>query len=260
MMDLQDAGCRARFLIRDRDGKFPESFDAILADAGIEVVLSGVRMPRMNSIMERWVQTCRRELLDRTLIWDQHHLLRALRQFEAFYNHHRPHQGAAPAAAPHAACRSAGKAPPGTAGIGRVSAPCSSSSRAWTRVAVCRCLRGASRSARSHPSITALNGSSRADRRSGVLRGAGSDRVSAARTSRRCTPYLPASARTDKPPCHESRRISSNNSTLEAATEPPQVCMRPDHPMSTTQVGPLQADTTIPAATTTAGWGHFKPS
>jgi putative transposase len=33
------------FLIRDRDGKFPELFDAVLADAGIEVVLSGVRMP-----------------------------------------------------------------------------------------------------------------------------------------------------------------------------------------------------------------------
>jgi putative transposase len=67
-MDLADAGCRARSLIRDRAGKFPALFDTILADAGIETVLSGVRMPRMNSIMERWVQTCRRELLDRTLI------------------------------------------------------------------------------------------------------------------------------------------------------------------------------------------------
>jgi transposase InsO family protein len=93
-MDLEDAGCRARFLIRDRDGKFPELFDAVLKDAGIEVVLS-VRMPRMNSIMERWVQTCRRELLDRTLIWNQHHLLHALREFEGFYNFHRPHQGIA---------------------------------------------------------------------------------------------------------------------------------------------------------------------
>jgi hypothetical protein len=37
----------------DRDGKFPELFDTVLADAGIETVLSGVRMPRMNSIMER---------------------------------------------------------------------------------------------------------------------------------------------------------------------------------------------------------------
>ena len=36
-----------------------------------------------------------RELLDRTLVWDQRHLLRALRQFEVFYNHHRPHQGIA---------------------------------------------------------------------------------------------------------------------------------------------------------------------
>jgi putative transposase len=71
-MDLQDAGCRARFLIRDRDGKFPDLFDAVLADTGIQVVLTGVRMPRMNAIMKRWVQTYRRELLDRTLIWNQH--------------------------------------------------------------------------------------------------------------------------------------------------------------------------------------------
>ncbi|QIY93129.2 integrase core domain-containing protein [Streptomyces sp. S1D4-11] len=95
VMDLEDAGCRARLLIRDRDGKFPGLFDAVLNDAGIEVVLSGVRMPRMNSIMERWVPTCRRELLDRTLIWNQHHLLHVLRGFERFYNEHSPHQGLA---------------------------------------------------------------------------------------------------------------------------------------------------------------------
>lgn len=95
VMDLQGTGCQARYLIRDREGKFPELFDTILADAGIEVVLSGIRIPRMNSIMERWVQTCRRELLDRTLIWNQRHLLHALREFEQFYNAHRPHQGIA---------------------------------------------------------------------------------------------------------------------------------------------------------------------
>ena len=78
-MDLQDAGCHARFLIRDRDGKYPALFDAILADTGTQVVLSGVRVPRMNAIMERWIQTCRRELLDRTLVWNQRHLLHALR-------------------------------------------------------------------------------------------------------------------------------------------------------------------------------------
>jgi putative transposase len=67
----------------------------ILADAGITVVRSGVQMPRMNAIFERWVRTCRRELLDRTLLWNQHHLLHVLRQFEIFYNEHRPHQGIA---------------------------------------------------------------------------------------------------------------------------------------------------------------------
>jgi transposase len=68
VMDLENAGAQVRFLIRDRDGKFPDLFDAVLTDAGIEVVLSGIRIPRMNAITERWVQTCRRELLDRTLM------------------------------------------------------------------------------------------------------------------------------------------------------------------------------------------------
>jgi putative transposase len=60
-------------------------------------------MPRMNSVIERWIQTCRRELLDRTLIWNERHLLRALREFESFYNEHRPHRAlgqAAPLRAP----------------------------------------------------------------------------------------------------------------------------------------------------------------
>jgi Integrase core domain len=92
-MDLDDAGSRARFLIRDRDGKFPGLFNSVLQDAGIKVVLSGVQTPRMNSIMERWVLTCRRELLDWTLVWNQAHLLHALREFEQFYNADRPHQG-----------------------------------------------------------------------------------------------------------------------------------------------------------------------
>jgi len=47
----------------------------------------------MNSIMEKWIQSCRHELLDHTLIWNQRHLLHALREYEKFYNAHRPHQG-----------------------------------------------------------------------------------------------------------------------------------------------------------------------
>lgn len=95
VMDLEGAEWRARFLICDRDGMFPVLFGIVLMDVGIEVALSGVRMARMNSVVERWVRTCRRELLDRTLICNQRHLLHALREFEEFYNSHRPHQGIA---------------------------------------------------------------------------------------------------------------------------------------------------------------------
>jgi putative transposase len=77
VMDLEDAGAKAKFLIRDRDAKYTAAFDAVLQDAGLRIVLTGIRIPRMNSIMERWIQTCRRELRDRTLMWNQHHLLHA---------------------------------------------------------------------------------------------------------------------------------------------------------------------------------------
>jgi hypothetical protein len=51
--------------------------------------------------VELWIQTCRRELLDRTLIWNQRHLLYALREFETFYNRHRPHRALRSAAPLH---------------------------------------------------------------------------------------------------------------------------------------------------------------
>ena len=92
-MDLQVAGCRARFLIRDRDGKFPDVFDDVLKDVGIEI--SSQRGPDAGnefSIMERWVKPCRHELMDRTLIWNQRHRLHSLREFEHFYDEHRPHR------------------------------------------------------------------------------------------------------------------------------------------------------------------------
>jgi transposase InsO family protein len=91
-MDLEDAGGRVKYLICGRDGEYPALFDTIPADAGITVVSSGVGVPRMNAIMERWVRTCRRELL---VIWNQRHPLHALRELEVFYNTHRPHQGLA---------------------------------------------------------------------------------------------------------------------------------------------------------------------
>lgn len=93
-MDLDDVGSKARLLIRDRNSKFTTAFDALVADAGRKVITTGIQMPRMNSLMKRWIQTCRRELLDRTLIWNQSHLLYALPEFETHYNEHRPHHSA----------------------------------------------------------------------------------------------------------------------------------------------------------------------
>jgi hypothetical protein len=55
----------------DRDGRYPALFGTDLSDAGLDVVLSGARRPRMNSIMERRIQSCRHELFGRTLIFNQ---------------------------------------------------------------------------------------------------------------------------------------------------------------------------------------------
>ncbi len=35
-----------------------------------------------NAIAERWIGGCRRELLDRTLVWNQSHLRQILREYE----------------------------------------------------------------------------------------------------------------------------------------------------------------------------------
>lgn len=48
--------------------------------------------------MERWIGGCRRELLDRTLIWNRRHLLHVLRAYETHHNAHRPHRSLAQAA------------------------------------------------------------------------------------------------------------------------------------------------------------------
>ena len=92
LMDLEDAGTRAKFVLHDRDASFTAAFDAVFQAAGARVVRCAVQAPRMNSIIERWIGSCRRELLDRTLIWNQRHLMTVLREYEDFYNTHRPHR------------------------------------------------------------------------------------------------------------------------------------------------------------------------
>jgi transposase len=92
LMDLEDAGTRVKFVLHDRDASFTAASGAVFQAAGVRVIRSAVQAPRMNSVMERWIGSCRRELLDRTLVWNQRHLMTVLREYEDFYNTHRPHR------------------------------------------------------------------------------------------------------------------------------------------------------------------------
>jgi putative transposase len=92
LMDLGDEAHRAKFMIRDRGSNFTAAFDAVLADAGIRIVLCNIQRPRMNAIIERWIAGCRPELLNRILVSNQTHLRRILRAYEIHHNQHRPHR------------------------------------------------------------------------------------------------------------------------------------------------------------------------
>ena len=91
-MDLGERTAQFRFLVRDRAGQFTASFDAIMADAGIEVVKIPPRCPRANCFAERLVLTVRTELTDRMLIFGERHLRSVLAQYSAHYNRQRPHR------------------------------------------------------------------------------------------------------------------------------------------------------------------------
>jgi putative transposase len=65
--------------------------DAVFASEGIKIIKTPIRAPRANAIMERWIGSLRRELLDRMLILNTRHLRRVLAEYEDHFNTHRPH-------------------------------------------------------------------------------------------------------------------------------------------------------------------------
>jgi putative transposase len=92
LMELDGRDKPARFLIHDRDAKFPAAFDALLASDGVKVIRTPVRVPNANAHMERWVGTVRRECLDRLLILGRRQLTHVLRVYVQHYNGARPHR------------------------------------------------------------------------------------------------------------------------------------------------------------------------
>jgi putative transposase len=92
LMDLSDRAAGFRFLIRDRAGQFTASFDAVLADAGIEAAKIPPRQPCANAYAERFVLTARTEVTDQLLIFGERYLRTILAEYEAHYNGRRPHR------------------------------------------------------------------------------------------------------------------------------------------------------------------------
>jgi len=82
-----------KYLIRDNDAKYGVHVTAVAAGTGIEVLRTPTRAPRANAICERLLGSVRRECLDHIVIVSEAHLRRVLKEYTAYFNQSRPHQG-----------------------------------------------------------------------------------------------------------------------------------------------------------------------
>ncbi|MFJ8958995.1 integrase core domain-containing protein [Lentzea sp. NPDC102401] len=92
-----DLGTRTeslRFLLRDRDSKYGEAFDAVFEAEELHVLKSAPQVPRMNAHCERIIGSIRREVLDHILIMGEAHARQVLAAYQMHYNEHRPHHSA----------------------------------------------------------------------------------------------------------------------------------------------------------------------
>ena len=90
---IQEGVLPTRFLIHDRDAKFPAAFDTVFISQDVTIVRTPVWAPNANAFAERWIRSVREECLDKLLILGERHLQRVLIAYVDYYNQARPHQG-----------------------------------------------------------------------------------------------------------------------------------------------------------------------
>jgi transposase InsO family protein len=86
---------RRQYLIFDHAAKFGYEVDASIKAVGLTAVRTSIRSPWQNSIAERWVGSCRRDLLDPVIPLNERHLKRLLSEYVRYHHEDRTHLGLA---------------------------------------------------------------------------------------------------------------------------------------------------------------------
>jgi len=84
-----------KFLLFDHDSKFGKDVVTAVRQMGSEPVRTAYRSPWQNGVAERWVGSCRRDLLDHVIILNERHLKRLMAEYVRFYHDDRTHLGLA---------------------------------------------------------------------------------------------------------------------------------------------------------------------
>jgi transposase InsO family protein len=80
-------------LIFDRDAKYGLELPGTVHDMGMESLRTSWRSPWQNGVAERWVGSCRRELLDHVIPANERHLRRLLTEYVRYFHEDRTHLG-----------------------------------------------------------------------------------------------------------------------------------------------------------------------
>jgi putative transposase len=79
------------YLIFDRGPQFNGEVTETLKSFGIGPMRTSFRSPWQNGIAERWVGTCRRDLLDHVIVLNERHLKRLMNEYVRYYHEDRTH-------------------------------------------------------------------------------------------------------------------------------------------------------------------------